>query len=332
MSNSIVKEKDSSCNIEEEHITCTDDMKNLNITCTEQVDVDVCANCGKEGSDLNICNKCKDAKYCNAACKKKHRTKHKKKCEKRAAEIQAALHDIELFKPPPLAPADCPICMLPLPSMDTGYKYYSCCGKHICSGCVHAVALRDNGVGLCPFCRTPAPDKKEYIKRVRTRVEVGDATAMLILGCAYDDGNYGLPRDRIKALELYHRAGELGYTKAYNNVGHAYHTGEGVERDEKKADYYYELAAMGRYVAARHNLGNVEFRAGNWDRALEHYMIAAGDGQNESVKAIQELYKLGHATKDDYAKALRGHQAYLDDIKSPQRDQAAAYHDDYKYY
>ena len=79
---------------EDQHITCTDDMKKLHITCTE---VDVCANCGKEGSDLNICNKCQMVKYCNAACKKKHRTKHKKKCERRAAEIQA---ELQLFNNP----------------------------------------------------------------------------------------------------------------------------------------------------------------------------------------------------------------------------------------
>ena len=89
---SIVKEKDNSCNKEEdEHITCTDGTKNLHITCTEQVDVDVCANCGKEGSDLNICNKCKAARYCNAACKKKHRTKHKKKCERRVSELRRVI-------------------------------------------------------------------------------------------------------------------------------------------------------------------------------------------------------------------------------------------------
>jgi hypothetical protein len=42
--------------------------------------VSICANCGKEGDDVNnICNKCKQVKYCNAACKKKHRHKHKKK-------------------------------------------------------------------------------------------------------------------------------------------------------------------------------------------------------------------------------------------------------------
>jgi len=33
-----------------------------------------CANCGKEGAN-NVCNKCKQVKYCNAACKKKHRSK-----------------------------------------------------------------------------------------------------------------------------------------------------------------------------------------------------------------------------------------------------------------
>ena len=71
---------------EEQHIACTEDMKNMNITFTEE-EVDVCANCGKEGSDLNICNKCQMVKYCNAACKKKHRSKHKKKCERRMAEL-----------------------------------------------------------------------------------------------------------------------------------------------------------------------------------------------------------------------------------------------------
>ena len=51
--------------------------------------IDKCAACGKEGNsnDMNICNKCKSVKYCNAACKKKHRKKHKKACERRVAEL-----------------------------------------------------------------------------------------------------------------------------------------------------------------------------------------------------------------------------------------------------
>ena len=79
--------------------------------------ITICAACGKEEGDkesMNICNKCKMVHYCNVACKKKHKSKHKKKCERRVAE----LHDEALFKDH-LPREDCPICMLPLP-LDTG--------------------------------------------------------------------------------------------------------------------------------------------------------------------------------------------------------------------
>ena len=306
----------------EEHLTsCTDDLNNLHIT-----QVDICACCGKEGSDLNICNKCQMVKYCNAACKKKHRTKHKKKCERRVAE----LHDIELFKLPP-PKGDCLICMIPLPSLYTGSKYNTCCGKVICSGCFCAVQLRDKGVGLCPFCRSPTPNDEESVKRTKKRVEVGDANAIFSLGCNYSIGECGLPQDRAKALELWHRAGELGYAEAYFNIGSAYDNGRGVERDKRKADNYYELAAMRGDGAARHNLGYSEYKKSNWDRALKHWMISAGSGYNRSVKMIKQIYMDGHAKKEDYKDALLCYQNCIEEIRSEQRDNAAAYQDNYKY-
>ena len=82
---------------------------------------------------------------------------------------------------------------------------------------------------------------------------------------------------------------------------------------------------------ARHGLGNAEIRAGNYGRALKHYMIAVGSGYNESVKMIQHMCKDGYATKYDYAQALKAYQAYLDEIKSDDRDKAAAYSEKYKY-
>ena len=66
-------------------------------------------------------------------------------------------------------------------------------------------------------------------------------------------------------------------------------------------------------------------------RALKHHMIAAGSGDNDSLKKIREFYMNGHATKDDYAKALRAHQSYMDGIKSAQRDEAASAHDNDEY-
>ena len=110
--------------------------------------------------------------------------------------------------------------------------------------------------------------------------------------------------------------------------------GDGVEQDEKKAKHYWKLAAMEGDTDARHNLGCFEeLEAGNMDRALKHFMIAAGGGHTASLEAVKQMYKDREATKDDYAKALRAYQENLVEIKSPQRDEAAAFiHEDYKYY
>ena len=245
---------------------------------------------------------------------------------KRAAE----LHDIELFKQPPRK-EDCPICFLRLPTLNSGWRYKSCCGKVICSGCIHAVQIRDEEA-LCPFCRTPTPEtNEEVIKRLWKREDAGDAHAMFSLGSHYSNGLHGLPQDQTKGLELYRRADELGDTISCYNIGAAYKFGYGVEIDEKEAVHYYELAAMKGDSHARHNLGAFEENMGSLDRALKHYMIATEGGVHESLKVIQKLYSRGHATKDDYVKALRAYQKYLLEVKSSQRDEAAAARADYKY-
>ena len=115
-------------------------------------------------------------------------------------------------------------------------------------------------------------------------------------------------------------------------LGLAYFSGRGVEKDEKKAKHYWQLVAMKGHQSARHNLGIFEERAGNNDRALEHFLIAAGCGYDRSLKMIQQMYMHGNAPKDDYEKALQAYQAYLSEIKSDDRDKAAAYWEDYKYY
>ena len=61
-------------------------------------------------------------------------------------------------------------------------------------------------------------------------------------------------------------------------------------------------------------------------------MIAVGFGGDDSLKGIKQLCMRGLATKSDYTKALRAYQAYLDEIRSDQRDKAAALSDDYRYY
>jgi len=296
----------------------------------------VCANCvkGEEESDkLKECTACKLVKYCNRECQIAHRPQHKKECKRRAAE----LHDEKLFKEPPSQYDDCPICFLRLPYLASGWRYVSCCGKVICSGCGYAPLYDSQGNEVtekkCAFCRSPLPTSDEHAnEREMKRVEAGDAIAIRNLGCYHEQGRNGYPRDYTKALELWHRAGKLGYARAYTNIGASYDLGTGVNVDKKKAKYYYELGAMGGNANARHKLGLDEWLEGNKDRALKHHLIAVKGGCNNSVELIKEMYTHGHATKDDYTKALQSYQEYLGEIKSDQRDKAAAADDECRYY
>ena len=294
-----------------------------------------CANCGKEGSDVNnTCNKCNSVMYCNAACKKRHRHKHKKECEeylRLAAEQAAKLHDEVLFKRPPPEYEDCPICFLRMPTLCSGFRYQICCGKIICSGCDYAPVYDDKGNVIteetCPFCRTPYPATSgEAIERMKQRVEAGDDIAIRNLGNYYANRQFGFPQDYTKALDLWHQAAELGNANANYSIGNAYLRGDGVEVDEKKATHHWEIAAMKGSSHARYNLGSLEASAGNMDRALKHYMIAVRAGCADSLDMIKRLYSSRHATKEDYMEALRSYQEYLNEVKSVQRDEAAASH------
>jgi len=288
-------------------------------------DTSTCANCGKEGNsdNMNTCNKCKSVKYCNAACKKKHRSKHKKACDRRVAE----LHDEQLFKEPPPR-EECPICMLPLPVDAIQMTFQTCCGKTICNGCIYAMCMSEGGgLILCPYCRTPeSSSDEEHIKRTKKLMDIGNAEAFNHLAGYYELGRMGLPQDHRKANELLLKSGELGCTEAYYNLGCNYDNGDGVEVDKKKAKQYYELAAMGGDVNARHALGCDEGRDGNVDRAMRHFINVARAGKEEAVKAVKIGFMNGVLTKDEYANTLRAHHEIQKEMKSDERDKAAAIH------
>ena len=246
------------------------------------------------------------------------------------------ISDEDLFKQP--SPCeDCPICEIPLPTLESGRTWFFCCGKTICSGCWLADVYDRYGNIIpekkCPFCRTPHPTSDEaLLEEVKKLEALNDPEGTYNLGCYYRFGKYCLAQDYDRAFELYVRAAALGYAKANNNIGHVYLYGEGVERDEEKARHYFELAAIGGGVRARFYLADQEAKAGNIGIALKHHMIAAGCGHDLSLKEIQKMYKDRKATKDDYTKALRAYQAYLTKIKSKQRDAVAALGDRCRYY
>ena len=292
---------------------------------------------------MNACNKCDLVKYCNVACKKKHRLKHKKKCDRRAVEIRAALHEEALFNTQPPPNEDCPICMLPLPdgiggainASQTNFK--SCCGKVICHGCMYAMeeekkkggekcsCSKDGCKNFCPFCRVHmARSYEEDIDRIKKLMERDNAEAFATLGGLYAQGSHGLRQNWARANELLLKAGELGCGSAYSSLANAYHSGRGVEVDKEKAKYYFELAAMKGNANARYNLGAVECQAGNHDRGMKHFIIAARAGNEYALETVKDGYMDGLVTKDEYACVLREYQMRQDEVKSDQRDKAAA--------
>jgi len=274
-----------------------------------------CANCGKDGDGLKLCNACKEVRYCSVACQKNHRPKHKKHCKKRAAE----LHDEALFREPP-PKEDCPICFLPLPRQ-TQTSYLTCCGKNLCHGCVYAAYAVSHA---CPFCREQRPSKTEVHKLMEGRMEANDPLAWQARGTDYSIGDARFPQDKKKAIKFWSRAAELGSIEARFSLGHAFITGEGVEADTKKAKYHLEIAAIGGSDIARTGLAHIEARARNYDRAAKHFMIAASRGREEALTMVRKQYSIGQCTKEEFEKTLRAYKVSVDEMKSENRDKAAA--------
>jgi TPR repeat protein len=124
------------------------------------------------------------------------------------------------------------------------------------------------------------------------------------------------------ALEYFTKAAELGDATAHHNLSVMYYRGEGVEKDDKKEGYHLEEAAIAGHPGARHNLGIHDSDNRRYDRAKKHLIIAANLGYHDSPEALRLLYASGKASKEDYAAALRGYQAAVDETKSEEREKA----------
>ena len=287
---------------------------------TESDAMQHCASCGITGRDdikLKKCTACYLVRYCSVKCQKDHRPKHKKECKKRAAE----LHDELLFKQPESNHwGDCPICCLPIPIDPEHSIFTSCCSKHICSGCnlVNQKRERDQRLQCkCPFCRKDKPKTYEECNEQRMkRIEANDPVAMRNMGTEkYHDGDYNA------AFEYFTRAAALGDVDAHYRLSVLYQ-GQGVEKDEKRELHHLTEAAIEGHPEARHNIACYDWKIGQYDRAAKHWIIAAKLGHDKSLEAVKNRYKDGIVSKEDFSAALRGYQTVINEMKSPQREEA----------
>jgi len=307
--------------------------------------VHCCADCGSVaggGISLKACKSCMLVKYCNANCQRNHWPKHTKVCKLRAAE----LHDEALFKDPPPAKEECPICFVPMPvkliscmtlppatitsipiydfamanqelAKEDMEDYYSCCGNYICSGCIHSLCMSGN-YAHCPFCKAETMSKtnEERIEEMMKRVEANDAGAIYALGSYYHHGGLGLHQDGEKEIELWKQAARLGSSKAHHNLGNVFYEGG----DMKKAKFHYEAAAIAGHEGARSNLGDIEGRSGNVERGFKHWIIAASAGDCNAMYNLQQAFEQGLMPREAIDLTLTAYNSSCKEMRSEARD------------
>ena len=284
-----------------------------------------CASCGiAEIDDIKLtdCDGCDLVKYCSDECQASHKSEHKEDCKKRAAEIR---EEILLKQPEGSYMGDCPICCLPI-SFDqldkpTESSMMMCCSKSICNGCATKNLLREVELRLapsCPFCREPTPSSEEECNELlMKRVAMNDPVAMCQKGWRqFQKGECS------SAFGYFTKAAELGDANAHYGLASMYYEGKGVEEDKGKYIYHFEEAAIGGHPMARYNLGLLESKNSNMERAVKHWTIAAALGYDAAIKALMGVFKSGLMEKDVLAAALRAHKAAVDAMKSPQREKA----------
>ena len=283
-----------------------------------------CASCGIAAVDdvkLKDCDNCDLTKYCSDTCQENHLEQHEEECKKRRDELR----DDDLFTQPEGSHlGECPICCLPLPIDLTKSSLMQCCSQWICNGCCYANQKREAEAGLeqrCAFCREPLPESKEEGEKKRMkRIKKNDPSALCFIGKRrHAEGDYKT------AFKYFTKAAELGSADAHYNLSCLYRDGEGVEKDNEKAIYHAEEAAIAGHPSARHNLGCKEANSGRLERARKHFIISANLGDHDSLKGLRQLYAERHASKEDYAAALRAYQAAVDATKSAERGKAEAY-------
>eukprot|EP00984_Skeletonema_dohrnii_P006903 scaffold2462_cov120-Skeletonema_dohrnii-CCMP3373.AAC.8 len=285
-----------------------------------------CASCGiAELDDIKLitCDACDLVRYCSDQCQQDHRSQHEAMCKERAAELR----DEILFKQPESTHVgDCPICCLPHP---LDYKKRSmmqtCCSKIICHGCDYANKLREAEARLqqtCPFCRSPLPKtKEENNKNKMRRAAANDPVAIREIGVKHNnEGDY------VGAFNYWTKAAELGDVDAHYNLSLLYYMGQGIEEDLEKEVYHLVGAAIAGHLDARSKLGCIEGRNGRFDRSVKHWIIAANLGHDMSIQFLKDCYADGLVSKEDFAAALRAHQAAVAATKSPQREAAVEFY------
>jgi TPR repeat protein len=168
--------------------------------------------------------------------------------------------------------------------------------------------------------------------QLQKAAEKGEAWAQYELGRLYENGN-SVPKDYGKAFEWFQKAAEQEHHNAKNqlakiialiteqgdaraqyNLGERYARGDGVPKNEWKADELYQKAAEKGHVEAKNKLA-LKAQAGNVQvdkQSPAEIQKAAEQGDAEAQYNLGLMYNEGKGVPQNYFEAAKWYQKAAD--------------------
>ena len=202
---------------------------------------------------------------------------------------------------------------------ENGYGNIICVAERafVQGASIYSCAVSGND-DKCPFCNSDRDNKTndEKVEELKKRVEANDPGATCLLAYYYSHGRAGLQQDHAKAIELYTKSAELGFSQAHNNLAGVWSDGGFL----KKAKFHFEAAAMAGHEIARNNLACLEAQSGNMERAIKHWIIGASAGEYLSMQALLTCFEEGDVRRESIDSTLEAYNNSCAEMRSEARD------------
>jgi TPR repeat protein len=141
----------------------------------------------------------------------------------------------------------------------------------------------------------------------------GGQIAEYLLADAYHDGE-GVRRNRKKAAELYGSAASKGHGGACHMLGVMYEKGRGgLQMSKARAKTLYERAAQTGHAVSRYNVANFCVQEKKYERAIELYTASSEQGH---VDAKYNLGLIYFGSQDDDASEDQQQQDHVNPTKA----------------
>ncbi len=126
--------------------------------------------------------------------------------------------------------------------------------------------------------------------QLRQRANNGDATAQVVLGVRYYDGDRA-PQDYKQAVYWYTKAANQGVAVAQYCLGVCYYDGEGVAQDYKQAVYWYTKAANQGVAAAQLTLGRCYYNGEGVAKDCRHALnwLKKAEAHENKLSVLQGM-------------------------------------------